>query len=285
MRHSGWMTLLAAACLTACSSGDEPVKTEAPRLMTVEVTERPMDDDGAAESATSRAAAVTTTASLSSFSMNYQSEKYIFTKGSTWNTPAWPGVGSDVKIDFYAYTHGTFNYNSGNPYVTFTVENEPSNQQDLLVAERKQISYNDESGKVSLTFDHACAAVLFKVQITNTLREQLGHDLTVNSIVLKNVNNAGDYYYGSKSWSDLSGDASYTLTNSEITVGTTEQGLSSKYLFMIPQTRTANGITGTYLEINYTNSESKQATIPLNIDWQSGKCYTTTIKLGTNLIK
>ena len=42
-------------------------------------------------------------------------------------------------------------------------------QTDLLVAEHKQISFNDASGHVSLCFDHACAAVRFNVYLSNTL--------------------------------------------------------------------------------------------------------------------
>ena len=289
MRHIGWISLLAAACLTACSSEDEPVTKEAQRPMTVDVAEHPIvDAGGTSGSGTNRAAAVTTTATLSSFSMNYQGNPYNYTKtGSGWSTYSWPSsVRNSEKIDFYAYTRGTFNYNSGNPYVAFTVESEPANQHDLLVAEHRQIAYNDAGGHVSLAFDHACAAVVLNVELTNTLRDKLGKDLTVHSIVLRNVNNKGDYYYATKSWSNLDGKADYTLTNSAITVSTTPQQLSCGYLFMIPQKHAANHTVGTYLEINYTTtSDSKRTNLALDIDWEAGKCYTTTIRLGTSLIE
>ena len=54
---------------------------------------------------------------------------------------------------------------------------------------------------------------------------------------------------------------------------------------MIPQSRVANGTEGTYLEVNYEHSGSKQATIPLTVNWEAGKQYTINIKLGTTLIK
>ena len=272
--------MLAATGLMACSSDDKNDVKEEPRLMIVDVQ------------GITRGDAPTTTATLSSFSMNYlQGNKYNFAKtepGETWDTKEWPSVGTDQKIDFYAYTRGTFNYNEGNPYVSFTVEETVANQHDLLVAEHKQISYNDAGGHVSLLFDHACAAVLFTVQITNKLRTQLGGDLTVKSIVLKKVIKTGDYYYNTGAWTinDVNDNyAEYTVTNGAITVTTTPQEVAQGYLYMIPQTHEANGTEGTYLEINYTKgNEDKQATIPLAIDWKAGESYPINIKLGTTTI-
>lgn len=269
--------MLAATGLMACSSDDKNDVKEEPRLMIVDVQ------------GITRGDAPTTTATLNSFSMNYEDNKYNFTKNGTWSTNTWPSVGgNDQKIDFYAYTGGTFNYNSGNPYVSFTVEETVASQHDLLVAEHKQISFNDASGHVSLLFDHACAAVLFTVQITNTLRTQLGGDLTVKSIVLKKVIKTGNYYYNTGAWTinDVNENyAEYTVTNGAITVTTTPQEVAQGYLYMIPQTHEANGTEGTYLEINYTKGNvDKQATIPLAIDWKAGESYPINIKLGTTII-
>ena len=284
---------MVAACLAGCSSDNEAQNPgtqtpETPRPMYVDIIDTPEGGDAAAPLFVNhRAGAPITTATLSSFSMNYQGNKYDFTKtGEVWSTNAWPtGVPNDQKIDFYAYTSGTFNYNGGNPYVAFTVEEAASSQHDLLVAEHKQISYNDASGHVSLCFDHACAAVRFSVQITNTLRTQLGGDLSVTSIILRNVIKDGSYYYNTKSWTLGSTSTYFTLNNAPITVTNTPQQLSSNYLYMIPQTRAANGTTGTYLEINYTSGTAKTATIPLGINWEAGKSYPINIKLGTTTIK
>lgn len=100
-----------------------------------------------------------------------------------------------------------------------------------------------------------------------------------------NVNNEGKYHYSSNSWTDQSGSRPYTLNNAAITVSTTPQQLSSNYLYMIPQTRAANGTEGTYLDVTYTKgAEDKHATIPLAIDWKAGELYPVNIKLGTTLI-
>ncbi|WP_081778353.1 fimbrillin family protein [Xylanibacter brevis] len=275
--------LLVVACLAGCSS-DEETESEAPRMMIVDVTENPMD----APTANSRAAAVTTTSSLSSFSMNcLGAYKYDFTKtNNVWNTNEWPSGVNNEPIDFYAYTRGTFYYNDNDdPCVSFTVESNPTYHHDLLVAEHQNISYSDAAGHVSLRFDHACAAVRFNVYLSNTLYAQLKGSLTVTGIQLKNVNNQGNYNYNTHSWSGVSGSEAYALSNSAINVTTTPQPLSCGYLFMIPQTHLANGTDNVHLEVNYNNGESKTAVIPLNINWEAGVSYTIDIKLGTSNIK
>ncbi len=306
MKHIKLMALLLAVGLTACSSDDEVERgllpedssnlkqrppcsddSQAQRLIIVEVEETPMTDTSAPEEEKMETrATATTTSTLAAFSMNYQGNKSAFKKtGTEWNTLSWPGwVPTNEKIDFYAYTSGTFYYNSDNPYLTFTVAEDASHQHDLLVAENKQIAYSDAGGRVSLTFDHACAAVLFKVQITNTLKTKLGGYLTVNSIVLHNVKNSGEYYYGTKSWTMGESSSYYTLTNGNFTVTTDYKPLPCGNLFMIPHTRAANGTEGTYLEVKYTTSGAKTAYIPVQINWEAGKLYTISIRLGTKTI-
>ena len=284
---------LTAGLFSACSSDDEQ---ETPiRHISVEVNQRPMTsaDETEARSLTTRSA-ITTTETLSSFSMrgvySGSTSNYTVSKSdNTWTvTPnTWPsGAPNATSIPFYAFTDGTFYANSGTPYVSFTMAEDASTQHDLLVA-TNTVSYNDHQGKVPLTFNHACAAVAFNVQITNTLKtNKLGNGtLTVNSIVLRNVSNTGRYYFGeTPAWGNVSGSAYYTLTDGNITVDNTPQALSSNYLFVIPQTRAKNGTEGTYLDVTY-DSNTKHATIPLDINWAAGSEYTINIKLGTTLIQ
>jgi hypothetical protein len=200
----------------------------------------------------------------------------------------WPAVDDNTPVTFYAYSNGTYNDNSGTPYISFIMDENASAQHDLLVA-TKMVSFNDHQGKVPLTFDHACAALAFNVQITNTLKtNKLSNGtLTVNSIVLRNVSNSGNHYFGTSTWGDVSGSAYYTLTSGNITVDTKAQALSSNYLFVIPQSSEANGTTGTYLDVTYTFSGQTEtsATIPLSVNWEAGTQHTINIKLGTTLIK
>ena len=290
---------LTAGLLTACSSDDEQKQEPPVRHISVEVNQRPMtSDDPAGARSTDTRSAITTTETFSAFSMrgiyNSSTTDYTVSKsGGIWTVApdTWPEdadgtAPNETKVPFYAFTDGTFYAISNNPYISFTIAENASTQLDLLVA-KNNVAYSDYSGKVPLTFNHACAALAFNVQITNKLKtEKLSNGtLTVNSIVLRNVSNSGKYYFGTSTWGDVSGSAYYTLTNGNITVDTEAQALSSNYLFVIPQTRAVNGTTGTYLEINYTLSGSKQATIPLAVDWVAGSKYTIDIKLGTTLIQ
>lgn len=307
--------VMAAGLLTACGEDDERIPAEpqtqsaadgvlAPadltRHISVEVSERPMAEEGTAEgrSLTTRAA-ITTTESLRNFTMkgvygglptNYSVVKSEDTGKWTVDPNTWP-TDDNTKVQFYAYTSGTFYPNSGTPFIDFTVAEDAFNQFDLLVA-TNSVAFNDHNGTVPLTFDHACAALAFNIFMSNTLSTNLGgKTLTVNSIVLKNVCNNGKYNFGTtfdeSTWSNVSGSANYTLSNSSMVITTTPQALSSNHLFMIPQERAANGTVGTYLEISYTFSGQTEstATIPLPVDWKKSTQYTINIKLGTTLIE
>ncbi len=283
------LPLLAAPLFFAsCSSDDsmtpiDEVKTPQ-RPISVEVSEAPFGNTTEARQLTR--AAITDLTSFSAFTMTANEDNLsVEKKNGKWEVDgSWPAVDNNTSVNFYAYSNGTYNDNSGTPYISFNMDENASAQHDLLVA-KNTVSYNDHQGKVPLTFDHACAALAFNVYITNTLKTKLGSTLTVNSIVLHNVSNTGKYYFGeTPAWDDVSGSAYYTLTDGDITVDNTPQALRSNYLFVIPQIRDANGTTGTYLEINY-NSNTKQATIPLAINWKAGQKYTINIKLGTTLIQ
>ena len=289
------LPLLAAPLFFAsCSSDDsmtpiDEVKTPQ-RPISVEVSETPFGNTTEARQLTR--AAITDLTSFSAFTMTANMDNLsVEKKNGSWVVDgSWP-VDDNTPVTFYAYSNNsnrTYNDNSGTPYISFIMDENASAQHDLLVA-KNTVSYNAHQGKVPLTFDHACAAVAFNVQITNKLKtNKLSNGtLTVNSIVLRNVSNSGKYYFGTSTWGDVSGSAYYTLTSGNISVDTEAQALSSNYLFVIPQTRAVNGTTGTYLDVTYTFSGQKEtsATIPLSVNWEAGKQYTINIKLGTTLIQ
>ena len=268
--------LLSVFAFVACNDDKDdnisylPSVPEPQRLLTVEVSEDPMQGKGAMTKA-----AVITTASLSKFWMNYQDlYKYDFTKtGDTWNTATWPAsVDSDDKIDFYAYNGGTFTWSSSDPYVSFPQEESAFSQKDLLVATHKQISYNDNAGKVSLLFDHACAAVQFYVY------KEESTTYVVKSIVLRKVKKTGEYHYNSRSWSEVSGEAYYTLTNGDITPSSTPTLLPCEWMFFIPQETSDIDI-----EVTYTKGGGAETTKTLHLTsgtWEAGHQYTVNIKIG-----
>jgi hypothetical protein len=273
--------LFSVIALAACGDSDDAEPTSrdvpSPRLLTVVVNENPMQDENASAREMTRTAAETTTATLSSFTMHYTNEwSKLFRKtDGTWSTEKWP-VPDDSKIDFYAHDGGSFEWNSGDPHVVFKMDNSPFNQKDFLVATHKQISYSDEGGKVSLTFNHACAAVQFKVY------KEVDTDYTVNSIVLKGMKNQADYSYStgwgtvvySKDWTEDETLRYYTLTNGDIAVTKDKQLLPCGWLFFIPQVK-----DGIQLEINYNSGKQKILTLSSGT-WEAGKQYTVNIKIG-----
>lgn len=109
-----------------------------------------------------------------------------------------------------------------------------------LGVEIQQIAYSDAGGRVSLSFNHACAAIQFKIGQSKTLAYK---SVTFNSITLVDVNNSGKYYYNqTPAWQEQSGNAYYTLedaTSIEVPVSTTThdgaRSLDCGCLFMIPQ--------------------------------------------------
>lgn len=215
---------------------------------------------------TTRTEAATTTATLNSFTMRYQDYTYEFTKSdSKWisNPNTWPSsVGYNDPIDFYAYTDGTFY--SSNPYVSFAMNEDAFHQKDFLVAKHKNISYNDNSGKVSLDFDHACAAVQF-----NVYKEE-NADYTVSKIVLKDVIKEGKYYFDENTnWQIGNTTTDYTLTNvnGDIEITKEKQLLPCRWLFIIPQAKNS-------IKIEVTYNSGKTKTLNLSGSWEAGKQYT-----------
>lgn len=272
--------LFSVIALAACGGSDdvEPTSRDvpSPRLLTVEVSENPMQDESASAREITRTAAATTTATLSGFTMHYEDgwSKNFTKTGDTWSTADWP-VLDNTPLDFYAHDGGTFNWNSGNPYVTFAMDNDAFNQKDFLVAKHEQISYTDEGGKVSLAFDHACAAVQFKVY------KEVDTDYTVNSIVLKGMKNQADYSYStgwgeagySIGWADEN-QRYYTLTNSDIAVTKEKQLLPCGWLFFIPQAK-----DDIRIEISYNGGSKKTLSLSSGT-WEAGKQYTVNIRIG-----
>lgn len=295
--------LLCLALFASCSSDfddPEPPQPEPQPLpeqtypLTIEVTENPMTVDGE-ESSSSRRTDIADNSSLTTFKMNYVYE--TSTTGSVTATKSeegkWTSTGgwpfTEETVYWYAYTNGSFEVNGGNPYISFTVDNDVANQKDLLVATASG-TYSDTEGKLSLTFDHACAALRFWVKKANNIS---GHTLSVTSIILKNVVNQGQYYYGTGEWTLTASSANYTLfSGSAQTLGYTDyiamDGGTPCYLFMIPQTLTAWNPTGalsnTYLEVTCSidGGVSQTAYIPFGATLVKGTRYDVKINIGKN---
>ena len=151
-----------------------------------------------------------------------------------------------------------------------------STKKDFLVARHENISYNDKSGKVSLDFDHACAAVQF-----NVYKEE-NADYTVSKIVLKDVIKEGKYYYDENTnWQIGNTTTDYTLTNvnGDIEITKEKQLLPCGWLFFIPQSKSGIKIDVTYSKAGGTTSNTKTLSLPAGT-WEAGKQYTVNIRIG-----
>lgn len=276
------LALFALPLATACSSDDEEEPSNKRRTISVVVTENPMQNESAGARYTR--ADITTTESFSTFKMEAQDiQTYTATKSGTpsrWGVSpdSWPIYDDNKKISFYAYNgDGTFVYNNGNPYISFTMGNQPANLVDFMVA-NTNTSYDDHSGQVPLAFSHACAAVEFYVYCVD------GQTYSVKNITLKNVKNHGNYYYNTNSWSLSGGTHDYLLTESSITPTTDDQRLPRGWMFLIPQSKDAIGI-----EVRYTKSgsdEVKTKTLSLpsvpSGSWAAGTRYSVRIRIGNS---
>ena len=282
------LTLFTIPLVSSCSSNDEEEQQEVKRPISVVVSENPMIEEESGSRIT-RTEAPTTTGTLTEFKMMYQADAEIKTEytaektGSPANwglTPShWPTVGNTEKINFYAYNGGTFNYNNGTPYVAFETEGSAFSQKDYLVATHKNISYNDKQGVVSLSFDHACAAVEFNICQTQKISS---HTIVVKSVVLKNVKKKGDYSY-EYGWSLGGETTNYTLIDGDITLETnpTYKRLPCKWLFLIPQPK-----SDIKLDISYTiDGTADFREISIGTDsWEAGNQYTINIKVGSSFL-
>ena len=282
MRKQIMLLLATATLFAACGGSDDEAVTPAPqpqqpRMLTVEVSERPMQtEDG--EKAPRRADAATTTETLNTFTMCVDNKEWYATLTKTdgkWTT-SWPGGDASKKYNFYAYNVGSKNefvWNGGDPYVSFTMEEEVANQKDFLVAKTAEAkSHSETGGKVSLTFDHACAAVQFYV-----FKEEESATYVVKEIQLQNVYKQGDYHFNNNTWSDLKTPTYFILTTGEITPTSTKQLLPQEWLYVIPQSK-----KGMQLQITYTKNGDDQEPKFINLSgsWEAGYQYTVNIKIG-----
>lgn len=294
--------------LAACANDDEPTGQQVQNTypLTIEVTENPLIPDG--EEGSHTRAAITTTSSLTTFNLDYvyggeysTGSVSVTNDNGTWTTSgSWPnGAGGDGMVNWYAYTDGTFNLNGGNPYISFSVDENAAATKDLLVAKTSGTWYGT-NGNIAFTFDHACAALRFDIKKSTNLN---AYTVSVSNVKLCKVLKSAKYYWGTNTWENYATPSrtEYTIySGSAITLASgptdwSNLNAANDYLFMIPQTLTAwdkSAITPStiqcYLEIACTISYggsfnfSGSAYIPFGATLVAGKKYDVKINVGKN---
>ncbi|MGM9777973.1 MAG: hypothetical protein ACI3ZD_06520, partial [Prevotella sp.] len=180
----------------------------------------------------------------------------------------WPGASK--KATFFAVapkdcSGASITASQGGPKITYTVPQTVSEQEDLLVAESKDITCDGKNAS-SLTFNHALAAIKFE-------QGTLPSDCSVKNVEISGVSNKGELSsFESPAWSNQSNDGSGTniYTISDL----------SNVLFLMPQTFTDDA------QIKLTLSDDSYYTAKLNdgtnTSWQAGHQYT--YKLSVNKV-
>ena len=195
--------------------------------------------------------------------------------GSDYNASGvyWPGGSKNAT--FFAVAPYSANRNvtasKGGPQITYTVPQDVSSQEDLLIAKSDDDVTCDGKNAPSLKFNHALAAIKFEKG------DNLGDFTRISNVKISGVKNKGTLSsFDNLEWTDQSIDenVSNTYTISEL----------SKVLFLMPQTFTDDA------EIKVTfsgdGSYSQEFTAKLkddtNTSWQAGHQYT--YKLSVNKV-
>lgn len=186
------------------------------------------------------------------------------------------------NVKFYAYapynlTGGTLSSKEqgGSPQLTYTVNETPANQHDLIVASWEGPTSYKQS--IPLVFNHALTAVRFKI----------GFDCKVKSLEVKGIYNSGTYTFGN-GWevNTTSTDANAELTSDyAFSFGENASGHSfsaneflsdgNNTLMMIPQELSSSS----KVILTYIEGETEK-TITSSLEdkvWQAGKMITYTI--------
>ena len=189
-----------------------------------------------------------------------------------------------------------FYSNEGNPYISFSVDENASETKDLLVAKTSG-SRNGTNGNLTFNFNHACAALRFEIKKSTNLD---AYTVSVSNVKLCKVLKSAKYFWSSYTWVnyDTPTYTEYTLFNGALSnLSSTNyeaMNAANDYLFFIPQTLTAWSPTGalgnTYLEITCTITKVSNSTvvfndkayIPFGATLVAGKKYDVKINIGKN---
>lgn len=175
-----------------------------------------------------------------------------------------------------SYSKLSLSSQSQRPSVDFEVETAVRNQKDLMTATTDRIEYATQgvAPPIPLSFTHALTAVQFKVG------SNLSYNKTITKVEIIGAKNKGHYMLpfkvkGLGSWSNLSGSATFTLDNLNISTGKSRNTLltgisGDNYTFyMIPQ-----DLSGVSVKVYFSDNTTINAN--LKGQWKPG----TTVQYG-----
>ena len=179
----------------------------------------------------------------------------------------WPGASN--RATFFAVApysaRSSVTANQGGPQITYTVPQEVSSQEDLLLAVAKDVNCDGKHAP-SLTFNHALAAIKF-VKGNN-----LGDFTSISKVEISGVYNKGTLSsFESPSWTGQTIDGS---TNTYSITSLSE----SDVMFLMPQTTP----DGAKLKVTFKNETGEKAfEADLNdTSWDAGHQYTYSLSVN-----
>lgn len=224
----------------------------------------------------------------SSSTLNYMNNTKVWaTDATTWTySPIkyWPNEAED-KLSFFAYApyneSYTVNSNTGDPILTFVVDDDVTSHIDLVVADvndattgLKNLTKQTTTGKVHFEFKHVLSRVGFKVEAVidegnqdngATDTDSQGNELASGTVItvqevelIGKFNTQGDINLNSSTWTNevaaTAVDYSYSLDESDftdvangVTKTKTQLNSPSEYMMLIP-----TGTIGIKIRVKYT---------------------------------
>jgi hypothetical protein len=179
------------------------------------------------------------------------------------------------------------------PSVDLTVNADPQNQADLMMASALDQTSTSAAGKVQFNFGHQLSRIGFNAQLASDYTS-VGAYVRVNSIVVSNVASEAKFAFnktGVISVTPVTTGQSFTLSSSNMlnqgvvsSVGTSVRlNLSNAYLLMIPADYSAAGSTATITvncTVTYADATSSTFTITKKLSdlntankWTAGQAY------------
>ena len=180
----------------------------------------------------------------------------------------WPGASK--KATFFAVapkdcSGASITADSGDPQITYTVPQEVSSQEDLLLAVKKDVTCDGKHAPNPLTFNHALAAIKFE-------KGELGDFTSISKVEISGVKNKGTLSsFETPSWREQTIDGS---TNTYSITSLSE----SDVMFLMPQTTP----DGAKLKVTFKNeTEEKAFEADLKgTSWEAGHQYTYSLSVN-----
>ena len=194
--------------------------------------------------------------------------------GSDYNASGvyWPGASKNAT--FFAVApkdcSGEISADQGGPKITYTVPQDVSSQEDLLIAKSEEDITCDGKNAPSLKFNHALAAIKF------VKGDNLGDFTRISNVEISGVYNKGTL--SSFTPSDTNNNLEWTNQSIDGNTNTYSTSSSSDVMFLMPQTIP----DGAKLKVTFsdgTNSKDFEADLKGTL-WQAGHQYT--YKLSVN---